>query len=57
MLKKLVEKIAEYYRIIKLAQKPDKEEIMEMVKISLIGIGILGFIGVLFLIIFSLILP
>ncbi|MCS7123610.1 MAG: protein translocase SEC61 complex subunit gamma [Candidatus Aenigmarchaeota archaeon] len=56
MLKKLFEKINEYFRIIKLASKPDKEELLEMIKISLIGIGVLGFIGFLFLVIFSLIL-
>ena len=56
-IKKIVDELKEYKRILTLSKKPDKEEFIESVKIGLIGIAIIGFIGFLFIIIFSLLLP
>ncbi len=40
-------KIKEYKRVISIARKPSKEEFINILKISLTGILIMGFIGFL----------
>ncbi len=40
-------KIKEYKRVISIARKPSKEEFISILKISLTGILIMGFIGFL----------
>lgn len=57
MINKILEKLKEYKRIIILAKKPSLEDYIEDLKISLIGIAIIGFIGFLILIIFAILLP
>ncbi len=42
-------------RLIHVAQKPDREEVMLNIKISLIGVGIIGVIGFIIRILFWLI--
>lgn len=42
---KLKEKFASYRRVLTIARKPDKEELMHIAKICAIGIGIVGLIG------------
>jgi protein transport protein SEC61 subunit gamma-like protein len=37
--------ITECVRVIKVTKKPDKEEYMTIVKVSALGIAIIGFIG------------
>ncbi|MFZ8830504.1 MAG: protein translocase SEC61 complex subunit gamma [Candidatus Aenigmatarchaeota archaeon] len=44
-LKKIKEALESYRRVLIIARKPDKEEFIKTVKICLIGIGLVGFIG------------
>ncbi len=43
--KKIFEKLHEYKRILAIAKKPEKEDLMFMLKISAIGVAILGVLG------------
>jgi protein transport protein SEC61 subunit gamma-like protein len=45
VLKKIKEALENYKRVLIIARKPDKEEFIKAVKICLIGIGLIGFIG------------
>jgi protein translocase SEC61 complex gamma subunit len=45
VLKKIKEALESYRRVLIIARKPDKEEFIKTVKICLIGIGLVGFIG------------
>jgi protein translocase SEC61 complex gamma subunit len=45
ILVKLKEILENYRRVLIIARKPDKEEFLKTVKICLIGMGIIGFIG------------
>jgi protein translocase SEC61 complex gamma subunit len=42
---KIKEVIEHYRRVLIVARKPDKEEFIKNVKICLMGMGIIGFIG------------
>ncbi len=56
MFRKIKEKIEEYRRIIRVAVKPTKDEFDVSVKITLIGVGILGLIGFIMQLIFIFLL-
>ena len=43
--KKIFEKLNEYKRILAIAKKPEKEDLMFMLKISALGVAILGALG------------
>jgi len=43
--KKIKETLASYKRVLIIARKPDKEELVKTAKICLIGIGLIGLIG------------
>jgi len=45
LLKKIKETLAGYKRVLIIARKPDKEELVKTAKICLIGIGLIGLIG------------
>lgn len=42
---KLKERLVQYKRVLIIARKPDKEELMYIAKICAIGIGLVGIIG------------
>ncbi len=44
----LKEKIKNYIRILSIAKKPEKDEFLSTLRICLIGIGLIGFIGFIF---------
>ncbi len=50
----LREKFNEYMRVLKSAKKPSREELKRVLKITGFGTIIIGFIGFLFYLIFSL---
>jgi protein translocase SEC61 complex gamma subunit len=52
MIKKIIEKINDYKRVLSVAEKPTVEELKEIIKICGIGMTILGTIGLIFYIIF-----
>jgi protein translocase SEC61 complex gamma subunit len=52
MIKKIIEKINDYKRVLSVAEKPTVEELKEIIKICGIGMTILGAIGLIFYIIF-----
>jgi protein translocase SEC61 complex gamma subunit len=52
MIKKIIEKINDYKRVLSVAEKPTVEELKEIIKICGIGMIILGAIGLIFYIIF-----
>lgn len=41
----LITKIKEYLRVLKIAKKPDKNELFSTLRICMIGIGLIGLIG------------
>lgn len=43
--KRIVKELYEYKRILKISKKPTKEEFLTIVKVSSIGIGIIGLLG------------
>ena len=45
---KLISKFKEYFRVLKIAKKPDRDELKSTLRIVLIGIGIIGAIGFIF---------
>jgi protein translocase SEC61 complex gamma subunit len=45
---KFMEKIKEYFRVLKVAKKPEKDDMKSTLRNSLIGIGIIGLIGFIF---------
>jgi len=45
VITKIKEALASYKRVLIIARKPDKEELIKTAKICLIGIGLIGFIG------------
>ena len=45
MITKIKEALSSYKRVLIIARKPDKEELIKTAKICLIGIGLIGFIG------------
>jgi protein transport protein SEC61 subunit gamma-like protein len=51
---KISKKLFEYKRIIKISRKPTKEEYLTIIKVSAIGIGIIGFLGFIIQIIGSI---
>jgi protein translocase SEC61 complex gamma subunit len=52
MIKKIIEKINDYKRVLSVAEKPTLEELKEIIRICGIGMIILGAIGLIFYIIF-----
>ena len=44
-LKRFFEKLTEYKRILIIAKKPEKEDLIFMLKISAIGVAVLGVLG------------
>lgn len=52
---KLVEKFKEYIRVLKVAKKPERDELTSTLRICMIGIGIIGLIGFIFYLISYLI--
>jgi protein transport protein SEC61 subunit gamma-like protein len=52
---KIVEKIAEYRRVIEVARKPDKEEFMSDAKITAAGIAFIGVIGFILFLAYNLV--
>jgi len=40
-----LKKFKEYFRVLKIAKRPEKNEIVSTLRICLIGIGIIGVIG------------
>ena len=50
---KLINKFKEYFRVVKVAKKPQREELMSTSRNCLIGIGIIGAIGFIFYLISS----
>ena len=42
---KIKEILASYKRVLIIARKPDKEEVIRIAKICLIGMGLIGLIG------------
>ncbi|MCD6371125.1 MAG: protein translocase SEC61 complex subunit gamma [Candidatus Aenigmarchaeota archaeon] len=54
--KGFLKKLSEYKRILKIAKKPTGEDLLFMIKISAIGIALLGTIGFVIYIISSLFL-
>jgi protein translocase SEC61 complex gamma subunit len=52
MIKKIIEKINDYKRVLSVAEKPTVEELKEIIRICGIGMVILGAIGLIFYIIF-----
>ncbi len=42
---KIKEMLASYKRVLIIARKPDKEELVKTAKICLIGMGLIGLIG------------
>lgn len=48
---KLISKFKEYLRVLKIAKKPDKDELKSTLRIVMIGVGIIGLIGFIFYII------
>jgi len=42
---KIKETLASYKRVLIIARKPDKEELVKTAKICLIGMGLIGLIG------------
>jgi|FaiFalDrversion3_1042247.scaffolds.fasta_scaffold04170_2 protein translocase SEC61 complex gamma subunit len=52
MIKKIIEKINDYKRVLSVAEKPTVEELKEIIRICGIGMIILGAIGLIFYIIF-----
>ncbi|MCD6476776.1 MAG: protein translocase SEC61 complex subunit gamma [Candidatus Aenigmarchaeota archaeon] len=55
LIAKLINTIKQYQRVLYVAQKPDKQEFMSSLKISLIGITILGVIGYIIFLIYNLV--
>ena len=49
------QKILEYRRVVEVARKPTKEEYLSSIKITAIGISLLGVIGFIIFIIYHLI--
>jgi len=47
MISKLREYLSEYRRVYSITHKPDKQEFISIVKITGIGIGIIGVLGFL----------
>jgi len=45
IFKKIKEVLASYKRVLIIARKPDKEELVRTAKICLIGMGLIGLIG------------
>ena len=43
----LIAKIKDYLRVLKIARKPDKNELKSTLRICLIGIGLIGLVGFL----------
>ena len=43
--RKIFEKLNEYKRILAIAKKPEKEDLAFMLKISILGVAILGILG------------
>jgi len=43
--KKIKEALSSYKRVLIIARKPDKEELVRTAKICLIGMGLIGLIG------------
>jgi len=41
----LITKLKEYFRVLKIAKKPDKSELKSTLRICMIGIGLIGLIG------------
>jgi protein transport protein SEC61 subunit gamma-like protein len=52
-----LEKLREYRRVLKIAEKPDREEFEMSAKVTGAGIILIGAIGFIFYLIDSLILP
>lgn len=52
---RLVEKFKEYIRVLKVAKKPERDELTSTLRICMIGIGIIGLIGFIFYLISYLI--
>ncbi len=48
---KIKEALENYKRVLTVAKRPDKDELLLTLKVCLAGIGIIGFIGFLFYII------
>lgn len=44
----LLNKIKDYLRVLKVAKKPDRDELTSTLRICLIGIGLIGLIGFIF---------
>ena len=44
----LISKFKEYLRVLKIAKKPDKDELKSTLRIVMIGVGIIGLIGFIF---------
>jgi protein translocase SEC61 complex gamma subunit len=45
LFRKVKEMLASYKRVLIVARKPDKEELIRTAKICLIGMGLIGLIG------------
>lgn len=42
---RLITKLKEYFRVLRIAKKPDKAELKSTLRICMIGIGLIGLIG------------
>ena len=51
---RFINRFVRYRRVLEVSQKPDKQEVISSIKVSLLGISLLGIIGfVIFLIYFA----
>jgi protein translocase SEC61 complex gamma subunit len=41
----LITKFKEYFRVLRIAKKPEKDELSSTLRICMIGIGLIGLIG------------
>lgn len=47
LVKRIKKELYEYKRILKISTKPTREEYIKMIKVSSIGIGMIGLLGFL----------
>ena len=45
ILNKIKENLASYRRVLVIARKPDKEDFIKTVKICIVGMSLIGFVG------------
>jgi protein translocase SEC61 complex gamma subunit len=45
ILNKIKESLASYKRVLVIARKPDKEDFIKTVKICIVGMSLIGFVG------------